>query len=370
MNPKLRRGAPEPGGAVAEQPRLQDRGGELPRGARAAAEELRGGDRPRRRAARQQEDRRGRGAVQRGPEARSVEPLQLLQPRPALPGLQGRPEAVAAEGAGLLPAVPGARPTATTPDNLQREAEKRIKDIDEIYVALDEAAKMQAEAEEMQKKAEEQQKQMEEQMKKQEADEAAARQGQGSAPSRPARRRPAPRLRRRRRRQGRRQGAPADGGCRCRGRRQEARRRRSSFRDRSDKTKECVVGAQGSVAPAVGTAAGGNARQSYRSDRLLGTADAPGCLIASDRAPERLEGDRIMKKLIIGIAVISSLGRGAACRRRWPRQRRRPQRQGGAPAAVAATTPTPRTRPRPSTTSKTTRSKATCSVPTASSSTR
>jgi len=65
--------------------------------------------------------------------------------------------------------------TERTPDNLKREAEKRIKDIDEIYVALDEAAKMQAEAEEMQKKAEEQQKQMEEQMKKQEAEEAAAK---------------------------------------------------------------------------------------------------------------------------------------------------------------------------------------------------
>ena len=65
--------------------------------------------------------------------------------------------------------------TDKTPDNLKREAEKRIKDIDEIYVALDEAAKMQAEAEAMQKKAEEQQKQMEEQMKKQEAEEAAAK---------------------------------------------------------------------------------------------------------------------------------------------------------------------------------------------------
>ncbi len=62
----------------------------------------------------------------------------------------------------------------STPQALTRDAEKRIKDIDEIYVALDEAAKMQAEAEEMQKKAEEQQKQMEEQMKKQEADEKAA----------------------------------------------------------------------------------------------------------------------------------------------------------------------------------------------------
>jgi Tfp pilus assembly protein PilF len=64
--------------------------------------------------------------------------------------------------------------STSTPGNLKRDAEKRIKDIDEIYVALDEAAKMQAEAEEMQKKAEEQQKQMEEQMKKQEADEKAA----------------------------------------------------------------------------------------------------------------------------------------------------------------------------------------------------
>ena len=61
-----------------------------------------------------------------------------------------------------------------TSESLKREAEKRIKDIDEIYVALDEAAKMQAEAEEMQRKAEIQQKQMEEQMKKQEADEADA----------------------------------------------------------------------------------------------------------------------------------------------------------------------------------------------------
>ena len=69
--------------------------------------------------------------------------------------------------------------TDTTPESMKKEAEKRIKDIDEIYVALDEAAKMQAEAEEMQKKAEEQQKQMEEQMKKQEADEAAAKAKEG-----------------------------------------------------------------------------------------------------------------------------------------------------------------------------------------------
>jgi tetratricopeptide (TPR) repeat protein len=72
--------------------------------------------------------------------------------------------------------------SGSTSDGLKRDAEKRIKDIDEIYVALDEAAKLQAEAEEMQKKAEEQQKQMEEQMKKQQADEAAAA-GKGAAPA-------------------------------------------------------------------------------------------------------------------------------------------------------------------------------------------
>jgi Flp pilus assembly protein TadD len=67
-----------------------------------------------------------------------------------------------------------AKATGSTPEGLQKEAQKRIKDIDEIYVALEEAAKMQAESEEMQRKSEAQQKQMEEQMKKQEADEAAA----------------------------------------------------------------------------------------------------------------------------------------------------------------------------------------------------
>ena len=41
--------------------------------------------------------------------ARSVAGRQLLQPRSALPGVQGRPEAVAAEGAGVLPAVPRPR---------------------------------------------------------------------------------------------------------------------------------------------------------------------------------------------------------------------------------------------------------------------
>ena len=72
-----------------------------------------------RRAARQQEDRRGGDAVQRGAEAGSPEPLQLLQPRPPLPGLQGRPEAGAAEGAGLLPSVPG-QGQRSTPDGLQQ----------------------------------------------------------------------------------------------------------------------------------------------------------------------------------------------------------------------------------------------------------
>jgi tetratricopeptide (TPR) repeat protein len=71
----------------------------------------------------------------------------------------------------------------STPEGLQKEAQKRIKDIDEIYVALEEAAKMQAEAEEMQRKSEEQQKQMEEQMKKQEAEEAAAKGKAGATPA-------------------------------------------------------------------------------------------------------------------------------------------------------------------------------------------
>jgi Flp pilus assembly protein TadD len=69
----------------------------------------------------------------------------------------------------------------STPDGLRRDAEKRIKDIDETFVALAEAAKLQAEAEEMQKKAEEQQKKMEEEMKKQDAAEAAAKTQAGAA---------------------------------------------------------------------------------------------------------------------------------------------------------------------------------------------
>lgn len=68
-----------------------------------------------------------------------------------------------------------AKANGSTPEPMRRDAEKRIKDIDEIYVALAEAAKLQAEAEEMQRKAEEQQRKMEEEMKKQEAAEAAAK---------------------------------------------------------------------------------------------------------------------------------------------------------------------------------------------------
>jgi tetratricopeptide (TPR) repeat protein len=48
----------------------------------------------------------------------------------------------------------------------RREAEKRIKDIDEMFAALAEAEKLQKEAEEMQRKMEEQQKKMEEELKK------------------------------------------------------------------------------------------------------------------------------------------------------------------------------------------------------------
>ena len=70
-----------------------------------------------------------------------------------------------------------------TPASLQKEAEKRINDINEIYVALEEAAKMQAEAEEMQRKAEAQQKEMEEKMKQQEAQEAAEKAKSGAAPA-------------------------------------------------------------------------------------------------------------------------------------------------------------------------------------------
>ena len=56
---------------------------------------------------------------------------------------------------------------------MRKDAEKRIKDIDDTFAALKEAEQMMKEAAEMQKKAEAQQKAMEEQMKKQEADEKA-----------------------------------------------------------------------------------------------------------------------------------------------------------------------------------------------------
>jgi tetratricopeptide (TPR) repeat protein len=49
---------------------------------------------------------------------------------------------------------------------MRKDAEKRIKDIDELFVALAEAAKLQKEAEEIQRKADEQQKKMEEETKK------------------------------------------------------------------------------------------------------------------------------------------------------------------------------------------------------------
>jgi tetratricopeptide (TPR) repeat protein len=48
----------------------------------------------------------------------------------------------------------------------RRDAEKRIKDIDDTIAALEEAAKLQKEAEEMQRKMEQQQKQMEEELRK------------------------------------------------------------------------------------------------------------------------------------------------------------------------------------------------------------
>lgn len=53
--------------------------------------------------------------------------------------------------------------------DLKKDAQKRIKDIDDMFVALEEAAKMQAEYEKMLKEQEEQQKQMQEEEKKQQA---------------------------------------------------------------------------------------------------------------------------------------------------------------------------------------------------------
>lgn len=54
---------------------------------------------------------------------------------------------------------------------MRRDAERRIKDIDDLFKALEDAARLQAEAERMQKEAEEQQKKMEEQIKKMEEEE-------------------------------------------------------------------------------------------------------------------------------------------------------------------------------------------------------
>src|SRR6185295_7385387 len=71
----------------------------------------------------------------------------------------------------------------------RRDAEKRIKDIDDTIAALEEAAKLQKEAEELQKKMEEQQKKMEEDMKKMQEQEKA--QG-GAAPASQAPAAPAP----------------------------------------------------------------------------------------------------------------------------------------------------------------------------------
>ena len=63
--------------------------------------------------------------------------------------------------------------TRSQSPKMKKDAEKRIKDIDDTFAALKEAEQMMKEAEEMQRKAEAQQKAMEEQMKKQEADEKA-----------------------------------------------------------------------------------------------------------------------------------------------------------------------------------------------------
>jgi len=63
--------------------------------------------------------------------------------------------------------------TRSQSPKMKKDAEKRIKDIDETFAALKEAEQMMKESEEMQRKAEAQQKAMEEQMKKQDADEKA-----------------------------------------------------------------------------------------------------------------------------------------------------------------------------------------------------
>jgi len=71
--------------------------------------------------------------------------------------------------------------TRSQSPKMRKDAEKRIKDIDDTFAALIEADKMMKEAEEMQRKAEAQQKQMEEQMKKMEAAEKAAAEAEKKA---------------------------------------------------------------------------------------------------------------------------------------------------------------------------------------------
>jgi tetratricopeptide (TPR) repeat protein len=66
---------------------------------------------------------------------------------------------------------------------LRRDAEKRIKDIDELFVALAEAKKLQEEADRIQAQSEAQQKKMEEEMKRQDE---AAKKGTAPPPETPA----------------------------------------------------------------------------------------------------------------------------------------------------------------------------------------
>ncbi len=65
----------------------------------------------------------------------------------------------------------------------RKEAEKRIKDIDEMFAALEEMAKLQKEADEVQRKADEQQKKMEEDLKKMQELEKAQQSAVGTKPA-------------------------------------------------------------------------------------------------------------------------------------------------------------------------------------------
>ena len=243
----------------------------------------------------------------------------------------------------------------STPASLQKEAEKRIKDIDEIYVALEEAAKMQAEAEAMQKKAEEQQKQMEEQMKKQEADEAAAAakakggagRAEGAAAAAPRRRRGS---------QGRRQ-ARADGagaGAAAPPRMTRARPPRARRKRRSRRRRTQFFGNRGADRLSAGVLQGQTISRSRNHPvvRTRSTGNAGGQDEARHRNCRHLRNSRPRRR-----AVREAMAQEAgAAARWWSRQAGRRRRHG------------PRTRRRPSTTSKTTWSKAISSVPTASSS--